>query len=305
MKKAMILLTALLIFCLSAACSKQPVTGGDTTIESKVTSTASISASVASAAPTTSAASTAPVTSAASALNSAAAKKSSSVNSSKAVPSSAANISQKKPAETTECIHDYVKKVIAPTCTAQGYTLHTCKKCGKSYRDSYTAPRHEYGKYLCERCGRPDPSTPVYSLSAWLEKNGTLAGNGIYSAIHYEKDGATYNISTNIYTNSEIYFDCEKGGEIFRIFLDNTDQCDIFYSYSGLSGSAGPKKSAVSSSFPLKLNHFENNGNVICSKEEFTAQMLSKIDGFMKIIQDKLLYPRTGLKLKDFGFTAY
>lgn len=30
--------------------------------------------------------------------------------------------------------HSYTEKVIAPTCTADGYTLHECS-CGKSYKD--------------------------------------------------------------------------------------------------------------------------------------------------------------------------
>ena len=33
--------------------------------------------------------------------------------------------------------HSYTEKVVAPTTSAQGYTLHTCSKCGTSYKDSY------------------------------------------------------------------------------------------------------------------------------------------------------------------------
>ena len=35
-----------------------------------------------------------------------------------------------------KCNHNYVDKVVAPTCTTAGYTVHTCSKCGSSYRDS-------------------------------------------------------------------------------------------------------------------------------------------------------------------------
>ena len=35
--------------------------------------------------------------------------------------------------------HSYTAKVTAPTCTAQGYTTHTCSRCGNSYRDTYKA----------------------------------------------------------------------------------------------------------------------------------------------------------------------
>lgn len=33
--------------------------------------------------------------------------------------------------------HSYTEKVVAPTTSAKGYTLHTCSKCGTSYKDSY------------------------------------------------------------------------------------------------------------------------------------------------------------------------
>lgn len=36
-----------------------------------------------------------------------------------------------------ECDHDYTETVVAPTYTARGYTLHTCKICGESFQDNY------------------------------------------------------------------------------------------------------------------------------------------------------------------------
>lgn len=41
--------------------------------------------------------------------------------------------------EATECKHDYEKTVVAPTQSAQGYTLYKCKKCGDEYKSDYTA----------------------------------------------------------------------------------------------------------------------------------------------------------------------
>ena len=47
--------------------------------------------------------------------------------------------------------HDYEDVVIAPTCTEDGYTEHTCTRCGDSYRDSYTdAQGHLYEKTVTE-----------------------------------------------------------------------------------------------------------------------------------------------------------
>ena len=66
--------------------------------------------------------------------------------------------------------HTYKTTVTAPTCTAQGYTTHTCSVCGNSYKDSYTnALGHAWDSgvvtveptetqegektYTCTRCG--------------------------------------------------------------------------------------------------------------------------------------------------------
>ena len=42
--------------------------------------------------------------------------------------------------------HTYKTEVVAPNCTEQGYTLHTCTGCGDSYKDTYvSALGHSYG----------------------------------------------------------------------------------------------------------------------------------------------------------------
>ncbi len=48
----------------------------------------------------------------------------------------------------TVSAHSYDQQVQPPTCTAQGYTTHTCTLCGKSYTDSYTDPLgHDLGPW--------------------------------------------------------------------------------------------------------------------------------------------------------------
>ena len=43
--------------------------------------------------------------------------------------------------------HSYTAKITKPTCTAQGYTTHTCA-CGDSYKDSYVdALGHDFGEW--------------------------------------------------------------------------------------------------------------------------------------------------------------
>ncbi|MBO4251673.1 MAG: hypothetical protein J5911_03315 [Clostridia bacterium] len=63
--------------------------------------------------------------------------------------------------------HDYKSGVIAPDCIAQGYTVHTCTRCGDSYTDNYlpalghdyqievaapTCTEQGYTIYTCSRC---------------------------------------------------------------------------------------------------------------------------------------------------------
>ena len=57
--------------------------------------------------------------------------------------------------------HEYTETVTAPTCTEQGYTTHTCKACGDTYKDSYVAANnHQPGAaptctdaQFCTVCG--------------------------------------------------------------------------------------------------------------------------------------------------------
>ena len=62
---------------------------------------------------------------------------------------------------TTALGQNYVSSVSTPTCTAQGYTTHTCSACGDSYVDSYVrANGHTPGEkadcthdQICTTCG--------------------------------------------------------------------------------------------------------------------------------------------------------
>lgn len=47
--------------------------------------------------------------------------------------------------------HKYVDKVVAPTCTEKGYTLHTCERGDNEYKDNYKdALGHEYGEWVID-----------------------------------------------------------------------------------------------------------------------------------------------------------
>ncbi len=64
--------------------------------------------------------------------------------------------------------HSFTHNVIAPNCTEQGYTLHTCGQCGYSYKDNYTQTNdnHNYCvvKSVSPTCSREGYKELICSL---------------------------------------------------------------------------------------------------------------------------------------------
>ena len=67
--------------------------------------------------------------------------------------------------------HKYVNTVVKPTYTAQGYTLHTCTKCGYSYKDNYTPALK-----LTELTGVKVKTQGTNSLTLAWDKNASAMG---------------------------------------------------------------------------------------------------------------------------------
>ena len=67
--------------------------------------------------------------------------------------------------------HKYVNTVVKPTYTAQGYTLHTCTKCGYSYKDNYTPALK-----LTELTGVKVKTQGTNSLTLAWDKNASASG---------------------------------------------------------------------------------------------------------------------------------
>ena len=79
--------------------------------------------------------------------------------------------------------HTYTTKIVAPTTTTQGYTLHTCTVCSDSFKDTYTAkltPKAESiskatvsGISAKTYTGSAIKQTPVVKLGTKTLKSGT------------------------------------------------------------------------------------------------------------------------------------
>lgn len=74
---------------------------------------------------------------------------------------------------TPECEHSYESVVTAPTCTAAGYTTHTCTKCGDvDVNNQKAALGHSFVNGICSVCNAEDNSISGRYYIAAVRTNG-------------------------------------------------------------------------------------------------------------------------------------
>lgn len=73
--------------------------------------------------------------------------------------------------------HNYVVSVVAPSCTENGYTIHTCSICGYSFTDGEVPAHHtdEDNDGICDICGTDlSPHDPATHCSCNCHKSGIV-----------------------------------------------------------------------------------------------------------------------------------
>ena len=127
--------------------------------------------------------------------------------------------------------HSYVKKVVKPTCTKDGYTKYTCD-CGKTYKDKETEKLgHDYTEWkttkkattksegvktrTCERCGiTKNKNIPKKESSANVDSKIEV----------YTRFGATH----YVYKNCRVG-DARTWGEAPAITIGESDSLQVTY----------------------------------------------------------------------------
>ncbi len=136
--------------------------------------------------------------------------------------------------------HQYEDRIIAPTCTDNGYTIHTCTRCGYQYKDSYlSAIGHQSGgsadcttDEICTICGTV--LTERYGHTYRDEKKDPTCTEAGYTAHICERCGVKYK---DTYTDAighkaEHAADCENDrvcvncGQVLAQKLGH-DYCDV------------------------------------------------------------------------------
>lgn len=124
--------------------------------------------------------------------------------------------------------HTYTDIVVAPTCTEQGYTLHTCAYCldAGETRDNYTSPLgHQFNTATATGNG-----SFVYSCSRCGERN--LEVNAVY-LLSLFRDGITVDEGTAPYNHSnyesqlDVYTDGFVNAKDFLLINDEANNIDV------------------------------------------------------------------------------
>ena len=114
--------------------------------------------------------------------------------------------------------HSYKETVVAPNCTYQGYTLHTCDGCGDNYKDTFTDIDEDNhfdanNDGLCDNCqiafvkvtgeyAYDDPWTPGAKYGVKVEV--TVLGDIIINVTVTSTDSDMYtNISSSWYDKAK------------------------------------------------------------------------------------------------------
>ena len=130
--------------------------------------------------------------------------------------------------------HDFVTEIIAPTCTAQGYTAYRCLDCGYSYTGDYvaelghnyydtrvdsTCTKKGYTLHECIRCNKSFQDTPVRELGHDMQPSTVLpsctdSGYIVYSCTRCDESNRTetaHPLGHNYVTNTSAAT-CTEGG---------------------------------------------------------------------------------------------
>ncbi len=231
----------------------------------------------------------------------------SSVAESKEEESSKENSSLNSSSEKEKvCQHNYTYLEIGVSCDKDGYRQYECKKCGHTKKGEAVKAHHDFGKYLCERCGIIDKSTDniFWGTSAWIERFGKPNGNeDIYC---YPNDVSAVALGTPV-GQEWLYMEYTDNANLisFSLSVNNKANCTLQFSdmKSNTRASCDDiKNSAVSSANKLEFSYFYCEDNSV-DQDTFATDCAKNIDIYMNEFQ-KLL-KKSGVTLKDLGFTAY
>ena len=158
-----------------------------------------------------------------------------------------------------ECAHEFLEEVVSPTYDNEGYTLHTCTKCGYSYKDNYTPALK-----LTELTGVKVKTHGTASLTLAWDKNANAKGYIIeqYKGGKWTQIAKTSSNTAVTYTVNRLAADTTYTFRIKAYAISG--ESEIYSDYVRIAGKtrianvASFKGSAVSAS-AVKLDWSKND----------------------------------------------
>ena len=158
-----------------------------------------------------------------------------------------------------ECAHEFLEEVVSPTYDNEGYTLHTCTKCGYSYKDNYTPALKP-----TELTGVKVKTQGMNSLTLAWDKNASAKGYIIeqYKGGKWTQVAKTSNNAAVTYTVNRLAADTTYTFRIKAYAISG--ESEIYSDYVRIAGKtrianvASFKGSAVSAS-AVKLDWSKND----------------------------------------------
>ena len=158
-----------------------------------------------------------------------------------------------------ECAHEFLEEVVSPTYDNEGYTLHTCTKCGYSYKDNYTPALKP-----TELTGVKVKTQGTASLTLAWDKNANAKGYIIeqYKGGKWTQIAKTSSNATVTYTVNGLAADTTYTFRIKAYAISG--ESEIYSDYVRIAGKtrianvASFKGSAVSAS-AVKLDWSKND----------------------------------------------
>ena len=158
-----------------------------------------------------------------------------------------------------ECAHEFLEEVVSPTYDNEGYTLHTCTKCGYSYKDNYTPALKP-----TELTGVKVKTHGTASLTLAWDKNASAKGYIIeqYKGGKWTQIAKTSNNAAVTYTVNRLAADTTYTFRIKAYAISG--ESEIYSDYVRIAGKtrianvASFKGSAVSQS-AVKLDWSKND----------------------------------------------
>ena len=204
-----------------------------------------------------------------------------------------------------ECKHSFALTANTATCTAGGQSTYTCSICGKSYKEQSVAQGHKLSGHKCSVCGMVDEDKMKENLYNWAVANSIEES---FSKYYYLPSDNRYKFSAIGKGNYIFYYDDEANGEHISVSVYGFEKnkCYINYILNDLQIEGDFPMDAVHSTDRNFFNVMNAASNAAAAKkDELTASLRSKIDGFLKKFETEMLIPKTNITLNDLGFKCY